>query len=85
LNSGGLKNLWIDNIEPIQYEWNNGMSSQYAKFQIDGKWGLISSTGIILINPEFYSIKNAHGQYYLVEYKPRHWGYISQTKKMFKD
>ncbi|MCB9309409.1 MAG: WG repeat-containing protein [Lewinellaceae bacterium] len=85
LNYGGLKNLWVDNIEPIQYEWNNGISSNYAKYQKDGKWGLLSNTGKILIEPDYFTIKNATGQYYLVEYKPNHWGYVSQTKKMFKD
>jgi hypothetical protein len=85
LNSGGLKDLQLDNIKPIRYQWNNAISSQYAKFEIDGKWGIISSTGNILIDPEFYSIENASGQYYLVEYKPDRWGYISQAKRMFKD
>lgn len=85
LNSGGLKNLWADNIEPIRYDWSNRVSAQYAKLKINGKWGLISSSGKILIDPEFYTIENAHGQYYLVEYKPNHWGYISQTKRIFKE
>lgn len=85
LNSGGLKNLWVDKIEPIEYEWNNGNSSNYAKYKTGGKWGLLSNTGKILIEPEYYNIKNATGQYFLVEYKPNHWGYVSQTKKMFKN
>ena len=84
LNSGGLKNLSLDSIEPIRYEWNNSISSQYAKFEDKGKWGIISSNGIVLIDAAFYAIANAQGQYYLVEYKPNHWGYLSQSKKMFK-
>lgn len=85
LNAGGLINLWVEVIEPIRRDWSNVNSSQYARFKKEGKWGLISNSGKILIEPEFYNFKNAHGQYYLVEYQPNYWGYISQAKRLFRE
>ncbi len=83
LNNGGLKGLNFDHIEPIRYHWNNQASTQYAKFYTDGRWGVMSSSGDILIEARYENIDSAYGQYYLVEYQPDCWGYVSQSKQYF--
>lgn len=86
-NSVGLKGIWADEIVPIFNtikEDNYLIQAHNAKFRIGEKWGLISSLGHVELQPEFYGIDQAHGIYYYVEYKPRHWGTMTLTKRYFK-
>ncbi len=57
------------------------IQAQYAKFRIGGKWGLISNLGHVELEPEFYEIEQAPGRFYFVEYKPKHWGTMTLTKR----
>ena len=86
-NSIGLKGIWADEIVPNfenKQEGNSLIQAQYAKFRIGGKWGLISNLGHVELEPEFYEIEQAPGRFYFVEYKPKHWGTMTLTKRYFK-
>lgn len=86
-NSVGLKGIWADEIVPSfndLSEDNNLIQAHNAKFRIGEKWGLISNLGHIELQPEFYEIEQAPGRFYYVEYKPKHWGTMTLTKRYFK-
>ncbi len=85
LNSIGLKEIWVDEIVPLQIEKYRNYEANYAKFRKGNKWGIVSNSGHIEIEPEFYSIEQFTGRIYLVEYKPHHWGCISLSKRYYKD
>jgi len=85
-NSIGLKEFWVDEIIPIIIKNNiyNYDVATNAKYRVGNKWGLVSSLGKIEIEPEFYNIKKSIGKYYLVEYKPNHWGCITTQGRYYK-
>ena len=86
-NSVGLKGIWADEIVPNfqdQEEVNKMIQAHNAKFRVGEKWGLISNLGHIELQPEFYGIEQAPGRFYYVEYKPKHWGTLTLTKRYFK-
>lgn len=87
-NSVGLKGIWADEIIPNfnnPIEGNNLIQAHNAKFRIGEKWGLISNLGQVELQPEFYEIEQALGRFYYVEYKPKHWGTMTLTKRYFKE
>lgn len=86
-NSVGLKGIWADEIVPIftdLKEDNKLIQAHNAKFRVGEKWGLISNLGHVELQPEFYGIEQALGRFYYVEYKPKHWGTMTLTKRFFK-
>ncbi len=86
-NSVGLKGIWTEEIVPNfdnERENNNLIQANNAKFRVGEKWGLISNLGHIELEPEFYETEKAHGIFYIVEYKPKHWGSMTLRKRYFK-
>lgn len=87
-NGVGLKATWFDELIPSfgsRLTPPNGgkYSAQYAMVNKDNRWGLISSMGRIIIEPEFISMQYVNGFFYLVEFEPDHWGYISTNGKRY--
>jgi len=86
-NSVGLKGIWAEEVVPNfenEREGNNLIQANNAKFRVGEKWGLISILGHIELEPEFYEIEKAPGIFYIVEYKPKHWGCMTLRKRYFK-
>lgn len=85
-NYVGLHSHWYDEIIPDYFNFR-GQEKQYeasrARVKNNGLWGLISKRGHILLEPEFLSIDRSNGIFYLVEYKPEHFGYITTSNKRF--
>jgi len=82
----GLVDFWFDEIHPFygKESSNDILYEAYrAKFRIGDKWGLISKMGKIELEQEFYNIVHALGIFYLVEYKPDHWGHMTLRNRYF--
>jgi len=87
-NGVGLHERWYDEIFPdFSSSWTPPLEGIYeshaAIVKEDDKWGLISNLGPSILEPQYLSIKPGYGSFYLVEYKPNHWGYISTSKKKY--
>ena len=86
-NSVGMKGVWADEIVPNfenEMQGDKLIQANNAKFRIGDKWGLISNLGHIEVEPEFHAIEKAPGIFYIVEYKPQHWGCMTLRKKYYK-
>ncbi len=87
-NHVGLHPNWYDEIIPdFKSKSTPPTEGLYeattAKVRLGSKWGLISSFGHFILEPEFLSIQYASGNFYLVEYKTNHWGYINTSNKRY--
>ncbi len=86
-NRVGLKELWVDEITPFymsSLRGNFSYEARTAKVRIGDKWGLVSSMGHLVLEPEFYTIKRSSGIFYLVEYQPNYWGHMTLSNRYFK-
>jgi len=86
-NYVGLKGIWADEIVPYfgdKHGSGEMIAAQNAKYRIGDTWGIVTSLGQISVEPEFHSIKDRNGIYYLVEYRHDHWGWMTGRNRYFK-
>ena len=71
--------VWRD--DDRRYDELGDFYDSYAKARVDRKWGYITKTGRLTINPRFQDARDFHNGFAAVRIK-QHWGYIDKTGKL---
>ncbi|HQX95790.1 MAG TPA: WG repeat-containing protein, partial [Chitinophagaceae bacterium] len=64
-------------VIPFQYDSCDSFKGDYAKIQMDGKWGIIDKTGKTIIKPQYKNITPGDNGIFI--YYDVAWGIMDKT------